>query len=68
MPIPALLVLAVAALGCASAPRVVDPQLQWDIPSSWQSDHATGSVDSLWWTDLADSTLLALIDEAVTSN
>lgn len=58
----------VAALGCASAPKVKEPPLHWELPSQWQSHHAPGSVDSLSWTDLADSTLLALIDEAVIAN
>ena len=58
----------IAALGCASAPKVKEPSLHWELPSQWQSNHAPGSVDSLSWTDLADSTLLVLIDEAVTAN
>ncbi len=60
--------LLVAALGCASVPKVTEPQLEWELPSNWQTVHAGGKVDSLWWTNLADSTLLALIDEAVTTN
>ena len=57
------------ALGCASAPKVKVPEpLDWDLPASWQAGHAAAAVDSLWWVSLADSTLLALIDEAVASN
>lgn len=69
MHVTALVALLLAAvLGCASAPKVREPQLEWELPSTWQSDHASGNTDSLWWTNLADSTLLALIDEAVTTN
>ena len=68
MPVAALVTfLLTAVLGCASAPKVT-ARLDWELPSTWQSVHETGNVDSLSWTNLADSTLLALIDEAVIAN
>ena len=64
-----VLTTVVFALGCASVPKVKTPEpMDWDLPTAWQADHAVGAVDSLWWMTLADSTLLALIDEAVVSN
>jgi len=65
---PMLIGLMTLSLGCASAPKVQESPLNWALPSAWQSEHTAGAIDSLWVSNLADSTLTALVQEAVSSN
>ncbi|HOW35663.1 MAG TPA: efflux transporter outer membrane subunit [Candidatus Omnitrophota bacterium] len=60
-------ILAAFICGCAGSKDFKKPQV--DVPTAWRTDsQGTGAVDSAWWEQFNDSTLVALIQEGLTNN
>lgn len=56
-------------LGCASVPRVQQPQLQTEIPNTYQTGTVRSTqTDSLWWATFDDARLDSLVDQALLYN
>ena len=62
------LVPLVILAACASAPVVQHPPLELDTPNTWTAGGEVGTVDSLWWTGVADVRLTELVGEALAHN
>ena len=65
---------ALLVMGCASAPRVRQPQLRVQPPDSWaaaQVREAAGvgeaAADTLWWKGFADARLDTLVADQIRS-
>ena len=56
-------------IGCASSPRIQQPQLNTHIPNAYQNTTtATTQTDSLWWATFDDTRLDSLINQALLYN
>lgn len=61
------LMLTAFICGCASSGDFKKPQV--DVPTAWRLDsQGTGVVDSAWWEQFKDPTIIALIQEGLTNN
>ncbi len=62
--------LAAFAIGCATAPPVVAPQLDVAVPDAWtaEADGRTGSVAPDWWTEFGDAGLSSAVETALDQN
>ena len=64
--LPPLIAALGALAGCAAAPRIAEPALEWPLPDRWS---VPGIVaDSLWWEGFATEPLRALVAEALERN
>jgi outer membrane protein, multidrug efflux system len=61
-------ILFALVLGCASVPRVQQPQLQTEIPTAYQTATTATQTDSLWWATFDDTRLDTLVDQALLYN
>jgi multidrug efflux system outer membrane protein len=62
---------AMCAAGCASAPTREAPRVDVEVPAHWSladSLAVRGTAGVRWWTDFGDSTLDALVEEALAEN
>ena len=61
-----LLMLCVAAAGCALQPRYQRPAVE--LPAAWRKSAPEPVLDGKWWRLYADPALDRLVDEALTNN
>jgi NodT family efflux transporter outer membrane factor (OMF) lipoprotein len=64
-----ILALMVFSVGCASAPKVQEAQLDVSIPATWTADETpTGEIDPGWWQDFGEPDLTRVVEIALTRN
>lgn len=63
-----LLSIAAAAVGCASAPPVHQPEVGVALPARWTASADAGPAQPAWWRQFGDPGLEALVTEALEGN
>jgi len=63
-----LLLIALIAAGCASAPPAGQPEVGVTVPAQWTAAAEAGPAQPIWWRQFGDPALESLIAEALEGN
>ena len=57
------------SIGCVSAPKVKEAQLDVSHPDTWTAaETPIGEIDQQWWTDFGEPELVRIVEIALTRN
>jgi len=57
------------SIGCVSAPKVKEAQLDVSVPDAWTAEETpSGEIDQGWWNDFGEPELVRIVEIALTRN